>query len=726
MSSNLSSSEIKDLSVVPNRRQFFDLSDEMDGAEIIFSVTEGTLRYTVKNISKMKTPQYSSVWVIRNLLWKIMVHPVSSGGLKNQSTESLGFFLQCDTKDLSNSWGCDAVVELRLLSNKEGEKPFTRRIQHFYYSLESDWGFTHFIPWKDLLDPENGYIQDNSITVEAHVVTGEPIEIDLEKLKLLEDSVTQRRESLSTSDGDSSNRKDDSDSSIDTIKPVKKKSIGKLRYTVKNLARLKKCEYSPPFNINNLSWHIVVKPNIRSEEKNQQEKYVGVYVKCDGPENSSPWLVYASVYMRVIPVKEDVDAFDEVFSHYFTCEEVTCGISYFLPIDFLLNPENGFITENGSVTFESHMFLDKCQGITLDSRRFFSEVDPNECNAESEVVYKFKVDHISTLEESRLSPTFKLHGLSWSIIISPEVIYRHCDEPIETLGFFLRCQGLPLLKNWCCYAAAELRLLSNKPDQQPFLRRIYHIFNNVKKTWGFKEFLPWKQVLAPENGYTVNDSITAEIHVLAEPPYISKMKRYNNKLPLKLLNVIDEDESSIPTPGRQEEKLIINNLFSFTCNDPKNKSDEQMPEVDFQFIVQNVSQLSEVLYSPQIVVSNLLWRMKIVPRIRESILQAEMLAFFLECGPITETSKPWCCYANATLRLLSCQKDKPNLSTKIQHLFNPKDASSGCIEFIRWDDLLDHENGFIENDTVTFEIDLIADPPYDINSSKKSSNSDTS
>lgn len=41
-------------------------------------------------------------------------------------------------------------------------------------SKEDDWGFTHFISWKDLLDMENGFVKDDAITIEAHVVAEAP------------------------------------------------------------------------------------------------------------------------------------------------------------------------------------------------------------------------------------------------------------------------------------------------------------------------------------------------------------------------------------------------------------------------------------------------------------------------------------------------------------------------------------------------------------------------
>lgn len=42
------------------------------------------------------------------------------------------------------------------------------------FSKENDWGFSHFMAWNDVLDPEKGYIKDDAITLEVHVTAEAP------------------------------------------------------------------------------------------------------------------------------------------------------------------------------------------------------------------------------------------------------------------------------------------------------------------------------------------------------------------------------------------------------------------------------------------------------------------------------------------------------------------------------------------------------------------------
>nr|XP_032519443.1 ubiquitin carboxyl-terminal hydrolase 7-like [Danaus plexippus plexippus] len=136
--------------------------------------SEATFRFTVHNFRNLKDSVLSPPCYVRNLPWKIMVMPRQAPSPDRQQQKSLGFFLQCNGESESSSWSCHAMAELRLLSHKPETEPFYRKIQHLFYSKENDWGFSHFMSWNDVLDPERGYIKDDSITLEVHVTAEAP------------------------------------------------------------------------------------------------------------------------------------------------------------------------------------------------------------------------------------------------------------------------------------------------------------------------------------------------------------------------------------------------------------------------------------------------------------------------------------------------------------------------------------------------------------------------
>ncbi|XP_044758285.1 ubiquitin carboxyl-terminal hydrolase 7 isoform X2 [Coccinella septempunctata] len=153
----------------PNMPILQDADMEEDEAR-----SEATFRFTVSNFSKLKDSVLSPACYVRNLPWKIMVMPRNSQAQDRTTQRSLGFFLQCNGESESSSWSCHATAELRLLSVRPDVDHFSRKIQHLFFSKENDWGFSHFMSWMDVLDPEKGYIQDDAITLEVHVNADAP------------------------------------------------------------------------------------------------------------------------------------------------------------------------------------------------------------------------------------------------------------------------------------------------------------------------------------------------------------------------------------------------------------------------------------------------------------------------------------------------------------------------------------------------------------------------
>lgn len=139
------------------------------------SRSEATFRFAVENVSKLKDSVLSPAYFVRNLPWKIMAMPRNaSGPAQDRHGRNLGFFLQCNGDAETPSWSCSATAELRLISQKEGVDNINRKITHVFYSKENDWGFSHFVGWSEISDPEKGYVKDDTIILEVHVTADAP------------------------------------------------------------------------------------------------------------------------------------------------------------------------------------------------------------------------------------------------------------------------------------------------------------------------------------------------------------------------------------------------------------------------------------------------------------------------------------------------------------------------------------------------------------------------
>jgi len=92
---------------------------------------------------------------------------------QDRNTKSVGYFLQCNGESESSAWSCHANADLRLINQRTGEK-FSRKIAHMFYSKENDWGFSHYMTWADVQDPDKGYIKDDCLIFEVKVNADAP------------------------------------------------------------------------------------------------------------------------------------------------------------------------------------------------------------------------------------------------------------------------------------------------------------------------------------------------------------------------------------------------------------------------------------------------------------------------------------------------------------------------------------------------------------------------
>ena len=112
--------------------------------------------------------------MIRNLPWKLLLMTRDCRRKGGEIEKCLGVYLQCNEGAESTDWSCQAAAELRLLTWDTSLKPYRERLQHRFCPEENDWGFGIFKPWKDVIDPANGYIKDDKIMLEAHVIADAP------------------------------------------------------------------------------------------------------------------------------------------------------------------------------------------------------------------------------------------------------------------------------------------------------------------------------------------------------------------------------------------------------------------------------------------------------------------------------------------------------------------------------------------------------------------------
>lgn len=156
-----------------------------------------------------------------------------------------------------------------------------------------------------------------------------------------------------------------------------------------------------------------------------------------------------------------------------------------------------------------------------DPNMVVQDAEMEEDEARSVATFRFTVENFSKLkQDSVLSQPCYVRNLPWKIMVMMR--NSHTQERAvsqRSLGFFLQCNGESESSSWSCFANAELRLLSVRPEIQPFCRKIQHLFYSKENDWGFSHFMSWNDVLDEEKGYIKEDTITLEVSVSADAPH---------------------------------------------------------------------------------------------------------------------------------------------------------------------------------------------------------------
>ncbi|KAL3277977.1 hypothetical protein HHI36_013319 [Cryptolaemus montrouzieri] len=142
--------------------------------------TEATLRYRIRGFSEVKGAKFSPPCYVLNIPWKIMIMPrATRDEYMRWSPRYLGYFLQCDGETATNSWSCYVYAELALLGVRSDVEPVRKRIRHIFDSKHNNFGFNFYMLWDDITNPSNGFIEQDTVTVEIHLITEAPKSIGI-------------------------------------------------------------------------------------------------------------------------------------------------------------------------------------------------------------------------------------------------------------------------------------------------------------------------------------------------------------------------------------------------------------------------------------------------------------------------------------------------------------------------------------------------------------------
>ncbi|VDK46939.1 unnamed protein product [Cylicostephanus goldi] len=163
------------------------MTEEEDDPDDLYK-PEGTIYLDIDGFSQFcegssETQQRLSKPVfVRGLPWKILAIPskalpsrdAARVGTGARPNKALGFFLQCNGDSEAVAWNCVASASLKVLCQVDGFEDHSRRITHTFYPKENDWGYSQFLTCDHLMNPENGFIKDDTIRLVVHVSADAP------------------------------------------------------------------------------------------------------------------------------------------------------------------------------------------------------------------------------------------------------------------------------------------------------------------------------------------------------------------------------------------------------------------------------------------------------------------------------------------------------------------------------------------------------------------------
>ncbi|XP_074094994.1 uncharacterized protein LOC141524808 isoform X1 [Cotesia typhae] len=270
-------------------------------------------------------------------------------------------------------------------------------------------------------------------------------------------------------------------------------------------------------------------------------------------------------------------------------------------------------------------------------------------NSLTEVRFRHTYKNILNMEEPLTLGPFIAYDLSWKILVKPPSIIIPVEP--KAIGLFLQCNNEIYSDTWSCRARAVLGICSRiEKNDETISRTIEHKFCSKRNTAGWDSLVLWKDLLNAGKQYIKDGSIIVQAYVSPEEF----------------------------------------NLCAYLS----------VREATFWFTVNNISTLNEFQSSLPCFIANLPWKIRIGP---VKINGQKSLSFFLNCNE-TNNLTAWSCNADAELRILPCNDDQKPFTRKLfPRIYSVGHDSWGTKNFMMWDDLVNPEKGFIENDSVIFE-----------------------
>jgi hypothetical protein len=135
------------------------------------NISLNILKFEAANFTQLSNVLvYSEPIYVQNLPWKIGVHT----RVDENSVKYVGCYTKCDSKSKSTSWSCQAKSELRMINHETPKMTHATSLINLFNSEGHEWGKRNFMEWNKVIEPEAGFLKNNTVTFELEIEADSP------------------------------------------------------------------------------------------------------------------------------------------------------------------------------------------------------------------------------------------------------------------------------------------------------------------------------------------------------------------------------------------------------------------------------------------------------------------------------------------------------------------------------------------------------------------------
>ncbi|KAH7439804.1 hypothetical protein KP509_04G077200 [Ceratopteris richardii] len=132
----------------------------------------GKFTWRIENLSKVNLRKfYSEAFTVGGCKWRILLFP------KGNNSDCLSIYLDvADAPSLTYGWTRYAQFSLAVVNQYNSKLSVRKETLHHFNAKENDWGFTSFMPLREVYDGNKGFYVNDTLILEAGVNVGKSMD----------------------------------------------------------------------------------------------------------------------------------------------------------------------------------------------------------------------------------------------------------------------------------------------------------------------------------------------------------------------------------------------------------------------------------------------------------------------------------------------------------------------------------------------------------------------